>query len=105
MVTLFPVLALELQRQLQLQGSLGVPSDCRQGCTTHPPSPGAGVVCMHTRSWELIFGAPQAVSWPCGSRLQEIPADAYFKPPSLCSVLISFAVGSFLRMGALQPGC
>lgn len=52
----------------------------------------------------LIVIAPEAVSWSCHS-LQEIPADVYLKPPSLLSVLISWAVGFFLYLGALGPGC
>lgn len=65
-----------------------------RGATPSPQvHPGGWCVCTRGGR-ELIFGAPQAVSWPCGSLLQEIPADVYFKPPSLCSVLISFAPSS-----------
>lgn len=71
-----------------MPGPLGAPLTADRGARCVPQvHPGGRYVC--TRKGVGLSAAPQAVSWPCGSPLQEIPADGYFKPPLLC------ALGSF----------
>lgn len=83
MIKFFPVPASELA-----PGPLGAPLTADRGARCVPQvRPGGRYVC--TRKGVGLSAAPQAVSWPCGSPLQEIPADVYFKPPLLC------ALGSF----------
>lgn len=67
--------------------AFGGPSADRGARCVPQVHPGGRYVC--TRKGVGLSAAPQAVSWPCGSPLQEIPADVYFKPPLLC------ALGSF----------
>lgn len=101
-IKFFPVPASELAPGAR---AFGGPSDCRQGCTMRPPSPPWGEVCVHAQRCGLIRSSPSCflAMWlsPSGN-----PCRCLFSTSlAMCSGLISFAVGSFLQMGTLRPGC